>query len=58
MSVAVASTVERHYTRRCDFTRCWRHYVRRGRRVLAYMSDATGWTLILDVAHASVKVTP
>lgn len=55
-AVNAVATVERHYTRRSDFTRWWRYYSRRGRRVLAYVSggDDGGWTLVIDAA----KVTP
>jgi hypothetical protein len=45
---SVVSSVERHYTSAATFMRAWRHYQRKGRRVLAYMRHAQGYTLQLE----------
>lgn len=53
-SQAVQS-IERHYVTRSTFLRACRHYRTKGRRILAYMRHASGWTLVL--AAVSAKVT-
>jgi hypothetical protein len=44
----VIPSVERHYKLLSTFLRACRHYRTTGRRILAYIRHAEGWTLVLD----------
>jgi hypothetical protein len=43
-------SIERNYHSLAAFLRACRHYRTTGRRILAYMRHAEGWTLVLDKA--------